>query len=303
MGRMTRSDFHASLIEGVNAHFGMTMERVQEVWPQIFEKGKANKAWEEDVLRVGLGNTYEIAEGTSLIFDSGADGWKSRYTFPNYVIAFSITEQAIDDNLYGDIIEQMSKSAARAMAHNREVKTAAVFNNAFSSSYAGGDGVALCDASHPLWEGGTWANEPSAGGDLSEDTLENGIIAMSNFVDDRGIPQGINCKKLLVAPNEQFNAHRILNSTLQSGTANNDINAMKSMSSIPDGIAVWNKLTDPDAWFLLSDCDDGLKFMQRKGVVKKTDDDFLTGSFMVKMSERFGVGWSNPRCVYGNPGG
>lgn len=301
---MTRAQFARDLQDGLNAHFGMEYDlRSQEAqWKEIFKQKTSKKAYEEQVLRVGLGEAVEKAEGSMITFDQGAEGWVSRVQFTTYALAFAITEEAIEDNLYADLGEVYSKELARALQHAKNVRGADILNNAANSAYAGGDGKPLCASDHPLYMGGAFSNKLPTAADLSEESLEDACIAIDGFVNDRGRPIIVKPQKLIIPRQLMFVAHRILNATKRVGTALNDPNALKDMGYIPGGAKVNHFLRDPDAWFLLNDVELGLQYWQRRGVKKGMETDFKTGNMMYKVSERFGFSWADPRDVYMSEG-
>lgn len=299
---LTRAQFKKQLQEGLNTNFGLEYKRYPEEWRQIFDVENSTKAYEEDQLLSGFGAAVVKAEGASVSYDEGSEAWTARYTAETIALAFAITEEAEEDGLYGSLGAKYARALARSMRHTKEIKGASVLNNAFSSSYLGGDGKELCATDHPLEGGGTFANELSTAADLSEASLEDVVNLIEGFVDERGIPIAAMARKLVVPTGLQFTAHRILRSTLRSGTGDNDINAMKSMGLFPDGVVKNHRLTDSDAWFVLSDVPDGLKHFKRKGIKRKVEGDFDTGNMRYRARERYVFGWTDPRGVAGSPG-
>lgn len=297
---MTRAQFARDLEDGLNAHFGMSYDSHAPQWSDIFETKSSRRAYEEQVLRVGLGEASEKAEGSVITFDQGAEGWISRVTFHTMALAFAITEEAIDDNLYADLSEAFSKELAKALQHSKEVRGANILNNSFNSSYKGGDAVELCSTSHPLYAGGYLSNKLPTAADISEESLEDALIAISGFVNDRGRPIVVKAKKVIAARQQVFKLDRILKSTGRVGTDLNDINAIKNGSYIPGGYSVNHYLLDPDKWWLQTDVDLGLMHWKRKGVKRGMETDFRTGNLMYKAQERYGFSWTDPRCVYGS---
>ncbi|MBX3504415.1 MAG: hypothetical protein KF895_02975 [Parvibaculum sp.] len=298
---MTRAQFRKQLQEGLNANFGLEYRRHPEIWRQFFEVQNSNKAYEEDQLLVGLGGAQVKAEGTGVAYDSGYEGWTARYNHETIALAFAITEEAIEDGLYGNLGAKYSKALARSLQYTKEIKGAAVFNNGFSASAPGGDGKSLFATDHPLAGGGTASNELATPADLSETSLEEVLIQISKFVDDRGIPVHAMPKKLGVPEELKFVAERLLRSNLQPGTANNDVNAVKSTGSLTD-YACNRYFTDPDAWFVTTDIPDGLKHMRRKGVTRGIEGDFETGNMRYKSRERYSFGHTDWRAAYGVAG-
>lgn len=299
---MTRAQFARDLQDGINAHFGMNYDKWPTEYTKVFETKRSNRAFEEQVLRVGLGEAQIKPEGGVISFDQGSEGWVSRVTFHTYALAFAITEEAIDDNLYGDMAEMYGAELGKALQHAKEVRAAAVLNNSFDPNYVGGDGKSLVADDHPLYAGGAYSNKLPTAADMSEEALEDALIAMAGFVNDRNRPIVIKAKKVIIPRQLVFITKRILETTGRVGTANNDINAIKSGDYIPGGYEVMHYLTDPDAWWVQSDCTMGLQYWQRKGVRKGMERDFRTGNYQYKVSERFGFSWADPRCLYGSEG-
>lgn len=299
---MNRNTFKKQLQEGLNTVFGLEYRRYPEEWRAAFEVGNSNKAYEEDVLLAGLAGAPVKAEGAPVTYDAGGEAYTSRYVHETIALAFAITEEAEEDNLYGDIGAKYARALARSMQHTKEVKGAAIFNNGFNASYPGGDGVALFSASHPLWGGGTQSNTFATQADLSETALEEALIAISKWVDDRGIPVAIRGLRLVLPPDLQFIAERILASSQRPGSADNDINALKSKGMIPGGAHEMHRLTDPDAWFIVTDAMDGLKHMVRKSIQRGIEGDFETGNMRYKARERYSFGWSDHRGAFGSSG-
>jgi hypothetical protein len=300
---MNRSRFRKQLQEGLNTVFGLAYRRYPEEWREIFTVESSRKAYEEDVLLVGLGGAQVKAEGAGVAYDQGAESWVARYHHETIALAFAITEEAEEDGLYGKLGAKYAKALARSLQHTKEVKGAAILNNGFTSTFPGGDGVELFSTAHPLWGGGTLSNEPSTPADLSETSLEDALITIAEWTDDRGIPVNAMAKKLIVPPELQFEAARLLRSEFQPGTANNDVNAHKALGMVPEGARVNHRLTDADAWFLITDIEDGLKHMSRLSVRRGVEGDFETGNLRYKARERYVNGWTDPRGAFGSPGG
>ena len=254
------------------------------------------------MLIVGFGNASVKEEGQGVQFDSASEGFTARYTHETVALAFSLTEEAVEDNLYDRLGARYTKALARSMAHTKQVKAANVLNNAFSSSFAGGDGKALIATDHPLAPGGTLANRATTMADLNETSLENALISISTFVDDRNMILAMRGTKLIVPPQLQFVADRLLETPGRVGTADNDINAIRNMGLLPEGYAVNHFLTDTDAFFILTDCPDGFKHFERTPITTSMEGDFDTGNVRYKARERYSFGFSNPRCVFGSQG-
>ena len=300
---MNRAQFKKELQEGLNAVFGLEYKQYPELWKEIFETSKeSRKAYVEDVLLSGFGAAPVKQEGAGVQYDEASEGFVSRYVFETIALAFALTEEAGEDNLYGDLGAKMSKSLARSMQYTKNVKGANILNYAFTAGYTGGDGVILCSASHPLQGGGTMSNVLPTAADLSETSLEDMLLLIGDSVDERGLPIPLMVKKLILPTELQFTGQRVLKSEGRVGSADNDLNAIKSMSLIGGGQSVNVYLTDPDAWFLTTDCPDGMKYIERKAITKGLEGDFETGNMRYKTRERYCFGYSNFRGVFGTPG-
>jgi len=299
---ISRAQLVKELEPGLNALFGMEYSRYENEHEEIFESENSDRAFEEEVLIAGFGNAPVKREGDGVEFDTAYEGFTARYTHETIALAFALTEEAVEDNLYDRLGARYTKALARSMAHTKQVKAANVLNNAFSSSYTGGDGLSLVNSAHTLAGGGTYSNTPSTQVDLNETALEDGLITISTLVDDRNLTLALQGTKLIVPPQLQFIADRLLETPGRVGTADNDINAMKNMGMIPEGYAVNHFLTDTDAWFLLTDCPDGMKHFVRTPISTNMEGDFDTGNVRFKARERYSFGWSNPRGIYGSQG-
>jgi hypothetical protein len=299
---MNRAQFRKQLQDGLSTVFGLTYKRHKEQWKSIFKVETSIKAFEEDVLIVGLGAAPVKNEGGTVAYDEGAESWVARYNHETIALAFAITEEAEEDGLYGSIGAKYAKCLARSLQHTKEVKGSNILNNGFSSSFVGGDDVALFATNHPLWGGGTQSNKLATPADLSEASLEEAFIQIGDWVDDRGIPVDISAKKLIIPTDLQFTAERLLASTSRPGTADNDVNAIKSTGALPGGYETNRRLTDPDAWFIITDCEDGLKHMVRKKVTRKIEGDFETGNARFRARERYSFGWSDYKGSFGSEG-
>ena len=299
---ISRAQLAKELEPGLNALFGMEYDRYENEHAEIFDTESSDRAFEEEVLIVGFGNAEVKTEGQGVDYDSASEGFTARYTHETVALAFALTEEAVEDNLYDRLGARYTKALARSMAHTKQVKAANVLNTAFSSSYTGGDGLSLINTAHTLAGGGTWANRASTMADLNETSLENALIGISTFVDDRNMILALQGTKLIVPPQLQFIADRLLESPGRVGTADNDINAVRNMGLLPQGYSVNHFLTDTDAWFLLTDCPDGFKHFERSPISTSMEGDFDTGNVRYKARERYSFGWSNPRCVYGSQG-
>ena len=299
---ISRAQLAKELEPGLNALFGMEYARYENEHAEIFETESSDRAFEEEVLIVGFGNAEVKTEGQGVNYDQASEGFTARYTHETVSLAFALTEEAVEDNLYDRLGARYTKALARSMAHSKQVKAANVLNNAFSSSFTGGDGVSLINTSHPLAGGGTLANRASTMSDLNETSLENALISISTFVDDRNMILALQGTKLIVPPQLQFVADRLLESPGRVATADNDINAIRNMGLLPQGYAVNHFLTDTDAFFILTDCPDGFKHFERSPISTSMEGDFDTGNVRYKARERYSFGFSNPRCVFGSQG-
>jgi phage major head subunit gpT-like protein len=241
-------------------------------------------------------------EGSAISYDNAQEAWTSRYTHETIALGFSITEEAVEDNLYDSLSSRYTKALARAMAYTKQTKAAAVLNNGFNSSYTGGDGVELFSTAHPLVSGGTNSNEPATAADLNETSLEAAVIQIAAWTDERGLLIAAKPKKLIIPPALQFVATRLLETEGRVGTADNDINAIMNNGVVPEGYTVNNFLTDDDAWFLTTDVPNGMKHFTRAAMTTGMDGDFDTGNVRYKARERYSFGWSDPLGMYGSPG-
>jgi hypothetical protein len=280
----------------------MEYARYENEHAEIFETEASDRAFEEEVLIVGFGNARDKSEGQGVAYDQASEGFTARYTHETVALAFSLTEEAVEDNLYDRLGARYTKALARSMAHTKQVKAANVLNNAFSSSFLGGDGKSLVATDHPLAGGGTFSNRPSAFSDLNETSLENALISISTFVDDRNMILALQGTKLVVPPQLQFVADRLLETPGRVETADNDINAIRNMGLLPQGYAVNHFLTDTDAFFVLTDCPDGFKHFERSPIATSMEGDFNTGNVRYKARERYSFGFSNPRAVFASQG-
>jgi hypothetical protein len=295
---MTRAQFARDLQDGINAHFGMSYDEYDPEWSQIFSKRTSKRAFEDQVLRVGLGEAVEKPEGGVITFDAGAEGWVSRVTFSTYALACSFTEEVIDDNLYADLSEVYGKELGKALQHAKEVRGANVLNKALDTNYAGGDGQPLGSSTHPLYAGGYYSNVLGTPADISEESLEDICIQMAGYVNDRGRPIVVKPKQLIIPRQMIFQTERILKTDGRVGTDLNDANVIKQGKFIPGGYMVNHYLIDPDQYYVQTDVDLGLMYWQRKGVKKGMETDWRTGNLMYKVTERFGFSFTDPRCIF-----
>ena len=299
---INRAQLAKELEPGLNALFGMEYARYDNQHTEIFETESSDRAFEEEVMIVGFGNASVKGEGNAVEYDNATEGFTSRYSHETVALAFSLTEEAVEDNLYDRLGSRYTKALARSMANTKQIKAASVLNNAFSSSFTGGDGVALVSNSHPLGGGGTASNRPTAYADLNETSLEDALINVSTLVDDRNLTIALQGRKLIVPPALQFVADRLLQTPGRVGTSDNDINAIKNMGMVPEGYVVNNYLTDTDAWFLKTDCPDGFKHFERSPMQTSLEGDFDTGNMRYKARERYSFGYSNWRAVFASQG-
>ena len=299
---ISRAQLAKELEPGLNALFGMEYARYENEHAEIFETESSDRAFEEEVLIVGFGNATVKSEGQGVDYDQASEGFTARYTHETVALGFALTEEAVEDNLYDRLGARYTKALARSMAHTKQVKASNVLNNAFSSSFTGGDGVSLINTAHTLAGGGTFANRATTMADLNETSLENALISISTFVDDRSMILALQGTKLIVPPQLQFVADRLLETPGRVATADNDINAVKNMGLLPQGYAVNHFLTDTDAWYVLTDCPDGFKHFERSAISTSMEGDFDTGNVRYKARERYSFGWSNPRAVYASQG-
>jgi hypothetical protein len=299
---ISRAQLLKELLPGLNALFGLEYNRYGEQHKEIFETESSERSFEEETKLSGFSAAPVKNEGSAISYDNAQEAWTARYNHETIALGFSITEEAIEDNLYDSLSSRYTKALARAMAYTKQTKAAAVLNNGFNSSYAGGDGVELFSTEHPLVSGGVNSNEPSTAADLNETSLEAAVIQIAAWTDERGLLIAAKPRKLIIPPSLQFVATRLLETELRVATADNDINALKSNGSIPEGYTVNNFLTDTDAWFLTTDVPNGLKHFVRTPMQNSMDGDFDTGNVRYKARERYSFGWSDPLGVFGSPG-
>lgn len=299
---MNSSTFAKALWPGVNKWYGKEYNDYPEEYSKIFEKHTSNKAFEEDVGLSSFGLAVVKSEGSSISYDSERQGFTTRYSHVVYALGFIITREIFEDDQYDIVGQKKAKALARSMRQTKEIVGANVINRAFTAGYTGGDGVVLCSASHPNVAGGTWSNIIATAADLSEAALEQATIDIAAFRDDRGLLIAAKPKKLLIHPASVFEAARILKTEGRVGTADNDLNALKTMGIIPE-VVVNHYLTDSDAWFILTDVKDGLKYWERRGDSFDVDNDFDTENAKFKATGRYSFGHTDPRCIYGSAGG
>jgi hypothetical protein len=299
---ISRAQLLKELLPGLNALFGMEYARYGEEHKEIYETEKSERSFEEETKLAGFSAAPVKNEGSAIAYDNAQEAFTARYTHETIALGFSITEEAIEDNLYDSLSARYTKALARAMSYTKQVKAASVLNNGFNGSYAGGDGVALFSTAHPLVSGGTNANAPATGVDLNETALENAVIQIAAWTDERGLLIAAKPRKLVIPPSLMFVAKRLLDTELRVATADNDINALKQMGAIPEGFTVNHFLTDSNAWFLTTDVPNGLKHFERMPLANSMDGDFDTGNVRYKARERYSFGWSDPLGIWGSQG-
>jgi phage major head subunit gpT-like protein len=301
---ISRAQLLKELLPGLNALFGMEYARYGEQHKEIYETETSERSFEEETKLSGFQAAPVKNEGSAIAYDNAQEAWTARYTHETIAMGFSITEEAVEDNLYDSLSSRYTKALARAMAYTKQVKAAAILNQGFTGSGnpTYGDGQVLFSTAHPLVSGGTNSNRPTTGADLNETSLENAVIQIAAWTDERGLLIAAKPKKLIVPPALQFVATRLLETELRVGTADNDINAIKNNGSIPGGYTVNNFLTDTNAWFLLTDVPNGLKHFVRSPLSNSMDGDFDTGNVRYKARERYSFGVSDPLGAYGSPG-
>ena len=299
---ISRSQLLKELLPGLNALFGMEYKRYGEQHKEIYETESSDRSFEEETKLSGFGTAPVKAEGSAIAYDNAQEAWSTRYNHETIALGFSITEEAVEDNLYDSLSARYTKSLARAMAYTKQVKAASVLNNGFDGNFAGGDGVALFSTAHPTVGGGTNSNTAAVQVDLNETSLEAAVIQIAAWTDERGLLIAAKPQKLVIPPALMFVADRLLKTEGRVGTADNDINSLKQMGSIPGGTTVNNFLTDTNAWFLTTDVPNGLKHFVRTPMSTSMDGDFDTGNVRYKARERYSFGWSDPLGMWGSSG-
>ena len=298
---ISRAQLAKELEPGLNALFGLEYDRYDKEDTAIYEEESSDRAFEEEVMLAGFGTAPVKGEGSAISFDDAQETYTARYTHNTIALAFSITEEAIEDNLYDRLAARYTRALARSMSQTKQVRAAAVLNNAFDTSYPIGDGAALCSSSHPSLTGNQ-RNLLSTAADLNETSLEQMLIDVAGLTDERGLKVAVRGMKLIIPKELQFISERVLNSTLRAGTADNDLNAMKSMGMLPEGATVNHFLTDTDAYFIKTDAPNGFKLFQRTPIRTAMEGDFDTGNMRFKARERYSFGVSDWRGVFGTPG-
>ena len=298
---ISRSQLVKELEPGLNALFGLEYKRYENQHAEIFDSENSDRAFEEEVMLSGFANAQVKPEGSGVTFDNAQETFTARYTHETIALAFAITEEAIEDNLYDRLASRYTKALARSMANTKQVKAAAVLNNAFSTSYNGGDGKPLLATDHPTIAG-TFSNTLGTQADLNETSLEQSLIDIAAFTDERGLKIAARGVKMIIPSELQFTAERLMKSAQRVGTADNDINAVRSLGMVPQGYVVNNFLTDPDAFFIKTDVPNGMKMFVRAAIKTAMEGDFDTGNVRYKARERYSFGWSDPRGMFGSQG-
>ena len=299
---ISRAQLLKELLPGLNALYGLEYARYGEEHKEIYETEKSERSFEEETKLAGFGAAPVKNEGQAIAYDNAQEAFTSRYNHETIALGFSITEEAVEDNLYDSLSARYTKALARGMAYTKQVKAAAVINNGFASNYIGGDGVSLFSTAHPLVNGGTNSNRPATAADLNETSLEAAVIQIAAWTDEKGLLIAAKPRKLIVPPSLMFVATRLLETSLRVGTTDNDINALKNNGSIPEGYTVNHFLTDANGWYLTTDVPNGLKHFVRTPMATSMDGDFDTGNVRYKARERYSFGWSDPLGIFGSPG-
>ena len=297
---ISRAQLLKELVPGLHAIFGTEYNRYENEAAVLFDEEKSNRAFEEEVLFPGFGEASVKFEGAPVNYEDTGEGWVARYTNETVAMAFAITEEAMEDNLYDKLSTRLTKALARSMAAAKQTKGANVYNRAFTAAYTGGDGVTLCNTAHPLQDGSTMSNRFTTASELSETSLEDALIAIAGFTDDRDIPVALQAKSLHLPRQLVFVAERLMASPYRVGTADNDVNAIVSKGMIPGGYFVNHRFTNAKHWFLRTDCPNGMKHFMRTPVSTAMEGDFETGNVRYKSRERYSFGWSDWRAIYGS---
>ena len=299
---ISRAQLLKELLPGLNALFGLEYAKYGEEHSEIYETETSDRSFEEETKLSGFSAAPVKNEGAAIEYDNAQEAFTARYPHETVAMGFSLTEEAIEDNLYDTLSARYTKALARAMAYTKQVKAAAILNDAFSSTKTYGDGVSLCSTAHPLVSGGTNSNRPSTASDLNETSLEAAVIQIGQWTDERGLLIAAQPTKLIIPSNLQFVATRLLETEGRVGTADNDLNAIRNNGAIPQGYSINHYLTDTDAWFLMTDVPNGLKHFVRTPMATSMDADFDTGNSRYKARERYSFGVSDPLGIFGSPG-
>ena len=299
---ISRAQLLKELLPGLNALFGLEYAKYGEEHKEIYETESSERSFEEETKLSGFSAAPVKNEGSAIAYDNGQEAWTARYNHETIALGFSLTEEAVEDNLYDTLSARYTKALARAMSYTKQVKSANVLNNGFTAGYTGGDGKVLFATDHPLVSGGTNSNTQATPADLNETSLENAVIQIAAWTDERGLLIAAKPRKLVIPPALQFVATRLLETDLRVGTADNDINALKNNGAIPEGYSINHFLTDGDAYFLTTDVPNGMKHFERTALTTSMDGDFDTGNVRYKARERYSFGWSDPLGMWGSAG-
>ena len=299
---ISRAQLLKELLPGLNALFGLEYKKYGDEHKELYDTETSERSFEEETKLSGFSAAPVKNEGNAIAYDNAQEAWTARYTHETVALGFSLTEEAVEDNLYDTLSARYTKALARAMAYTKQVKAANVLNNGFNVNYEGGDGEPLFSNAHPLVSGGVNSNIPGVASDLNETALENAVIQIAAWTDERGLLIAAKPQKLVIPPALQFVATRLLETEQRVATADNDLNALKNNGSIPQGYTVNHFLTDPNAWFLTTDVPNGMKHFVRMPLSNSMDGDFDTGNVRYKSRERYSFGWSDPLSMYGSEG-
>ena len=297
---ISRSQLVKELEPGLNALFGLEYNRYENQHAEIFVTETSDRAFEEEVMLSGFASAPTKQEGAGVVFDQAGETFTARYNHETIALAFAITEEAIEDNLYDRLAARYTRALARSMSNTKQVKAANVLNQAQFAAVTGGDGVSLINANHPLATGGVFSNVLATAADLNETSLEQSLIDIAGFVDERGLRIATQGRKMIIPKELQFTAERLMKSPMRTGTADNDINAIASMGMVPEGYSINNFLTDTDSFFLMTDVPNGMKHFVRSPIKTAIEGDFDTGNVRFKARERYSFGFSDPRAIFGN---
>jgi len=299
---ISRSQLVKELEPGLNALFGLEYKRYENEHEEIFDKETSDRAFEEEVMLSGFANAAVKSEGSGVTYDTAQETFTARYTHNTIALAFAITEEAIEDNLYDRLASRYTKALARSMANTKQITAANVLNNGFSTTYPGGDGSPLFSTTHPTISG-TFQNTLTTQADLNETSLEQALIDIANLTDERGLKIAAQVEKLIIPTALQFTADRLMKSAGRVGTSDNDINAIRNMGMVPQGYVVNHFITDTNSWYVKTDVPNGMKYFERSPIRTSMEGDFETGNVRYKARERYSFGWSDPRGIYGSAGG
>jgi hypothetical protein len=299
---ISRAQLLKELLPGLNALFGLEYARYGEEHKEIYDTETSERSFEEETKLSGFSAAPVKNEGQAIAYDNAQEAWTARYNHETIAMGFSITEEAVEDNLYDSLSSRYTKALARGMAYTKQVKAASILNNGFSSAYTYGDGQSLFSTAHPLVNGGTNSNRPATGADLNETSLEAAVIQIAGWTDEKGLLIAAKPRKLIIPVNLMFVATRLLETSLRVGTTDNDINALKNNGSIPEGYTINHYFTDSNGWYLTTDVPNGLKHFVRSPLANSMDGDFDTGNVRYKARERYSFGWSDPLGIFGSPG-